>query len=291
MKAKRPKGGSRARFQQVAEIVAPISGTLAAGARDSISLIAYGEDDAYFEVYRDASKVRFRAGTDLVEQMASPDRASLNELEARGRQVLGTELRAIVPTTGGDQPVFLGARYMTETETEIQTGVTSSRVVANIAIFGREINGIPVVGPGSKVALFFSGTGALVGFDVDWPPYKVLRKRQATLKIDEVRQRFAEFARAEVPLLQSSSNLNLTRFECGYVDLGHRKRKGQKIQAGCVAQVDGRSADGRFRIAYSEVLPIGARVQRDRNWPSTFEINGRTPKPCKTCAEPYTAGN
>lgn len=296
LKAKRPKGGSQRRFAAIEALLAEYAGSLTIAARDSDSIVARSVDGSYLEVDRDASSFRFHLSPDHATSLSSSVRMGNAEIESRGRAILEgvlAELYTAVPESApGLQAVFLGSRYLVEDTGSVETGEVEERVVANIAVFGREVDGVPVVGPGSKIAVFLSGQGGLIGLDVDWPEYKVLRKKQITLGIDQVRARFAEHANEQIPFPGANveSGMELQRFECGYVDLGARKRKGAKIQAGCFAQVTGRSSGGEFRQAFSEVMPIGTRPEKDKRWPVTSLIRGRAVDLCKatehSCEEP-----
>jgi hypothetical protein len=306
LKAKGPKGGWKKRLLAVVEFLPGAMGetrfeslgTLAVTMRDSNSVIAESANGAYLEIDRDASSFRFHVGPTAAREVASSEQMSLSDIEMHGRAALNGGLYGLVidgadtmttdeidntTKSWSDRVVFLGSRYVIEDVGNIESGGVEETVLANIAIFGREIDGVPVVGPGSKAALFLGSGGELIGFDIDWPVYKLLRKAQATVSIDAVASRFAEVAERPVPLPGTNVEeaVALARFECGYVDLGARKRKGQKIQAGCAAQVEGRSADGTFRVAYSEFMPIGDPVQRDRNWPAAQQVRQDATRPCR----------
>jgi hypothetical protein len=141
----------------------------------------------------------------------------------------------------------------------------TSEVVANIAIFGREVYGTFVAGPGSKIAVWFSNSGEPVGFDVDWPTYQASQDIQATLPIRNVWDRLFTYADSPRELIER----NTTRFECGYVDLGVHKRQGNVIQTGCFAHHDGSLPDGDLKYASIETIPLGTQVVEDSSWPVT----------------------
>jgi len=245
-------------------------------------VIAQSDSGAYLEVDEDASVFRFRIGAATARAEASATRLDLDELEMLGRRVLVGPLADYVPLSEADGLVFLGSQYLIEDEANIETNETTERVVGHIALFGREVDGIFVVGPGSKLALWFTGAGNLMGFDVNWPRYDRLASMQTTLSIDDVWTRFAQYAEQEVPRPDETGDASIAtrRFECGYVDLGARKRRGASIQAGCFAHVDGFSEDGAVRIAHAEVMPIGETVERDPNWPATKAMRGEVSDPC-----------
>jgi len=257
-------------------------GALTVTDADSDSVIAQSESGAYLEVDEDSSVFRFRVGGQTARVEASARRLTLYELENLAWKVLAGPLADYVPLSEADELVFLGSQYLIEDEADIETNQTTERVVGHIALFGREVEGIFVVGAGSKLALWFTGAGNLMGFDVNWPRYERHAETQATVSIEDVWARFDAYAEQEVPRPGQAGDASVStrRFECGYVDLGARKRRHASIQAGCFAHVDGFSDDGAVRIAQAEVMPIGEPVERDPNWPATKAMLGEDPDPC-----------
>lgn len=342
LKARRVKGGAPLRMAALLKWLGNSTQGLQPSRKPGGDMIAMGADGTYLEVDKDASSIRFRKGNPSHltacrqttpwtgaggEQMPAVGGSNLSELcgvgaptnmcpcaepmpmttlEERGRAIFESLLAEVLQgrsSVDSDEVVFLGSRYLIDEVEEIETGLRQEFVEAHIAIFGREIGGTPVLGAGSKAAISLGPDGELIGLMVDWPEYDTLRKRQATLDIEGIQQRFLENADQPVPVSclgsgfgESCGDRNL-RFECGYIDLGATRRKGSKLQAGCFAQVDGRSEDGRFQVAYSEVMPIGIRVEKDRSWPVTLKLRGRTSKlsdaPCsqRGCQEPETASD
>ena len=136
-----------------------------------------------------------------------------------------------------------------------------AEITANIAVFGREVRGVPVIGPGSKVAVWFANNRQPVGVDVDWPVYKVSRTRQGVLS----RDRLFERVRATTLPPTGSDNAAVSRFECGYIDLGATKR-GAGIQSGCAILYSSRKSDEN-QFARVEFVPAGDQVLTDAKWP------------------------
>ena len=237
---------------------------------DRTTLVAASDKSWYLRVSGDGSKFTYRGNIDDRDEIEAARRAphlTAADLERLGRAYIGTSLRSLVPVGEGERLTFLGTKVLREgSATEAQQEFTSE-VVASMAIFSREVMGTPVIGPGSKVVVWFSNTGEPVGFDVDWPEYRVTAQRQATLSVAGVRDRMARFA--DHPLEQIERDLS--RFECGYVDLGVHKRGDTAIQTGCTAFHDGRTAEG-LRHAFIEVLPIGMPVVTDPAWPVTGRV-------------------
>jgi hypothetical protein len=244
-------------------------------------ILSYVGEDSYLEVYTDGTKFRFRGNLDdpkEIERIGTQGKLGQSELESLGRRFITEALGSLVKVGAGESITFLGTRHLMHGGSD-ENGVGHDKVIANIAIFGRELNGIPVVGSGSKIAVWFAADREPVGFDVDWPAYKVTQAAQDILPRDRLRERVDAF----ITVPSDSSMSRVTRFECGYVDLGVTKRGGQ-IQAGCaVFYVDrdrpANSAAETLTWARVEFIPAGVQVLKDDQWPLTNLIaTGREPE-------------
>ncbi|MEP6635985.1 MAG: hypothetical protein ABJB97_04610, partial [Acidobacteriota bacterium] len=196
------------------------------------------------KVSADGTKFRFRGDIDdqrAIERARSAGRMiEKDELEKIGRRFIGEALREFVKLGPEESLVFLGVKYLRD-ETLSDEGKVEEEITANVAVFGREVRGVPIIGPGSKVAVWFANDRQPVGFEVDWPVYKVLRSRQETLSRDRL---FERVRATSVPV--DGSRAAVARFECGYVDLG-ATRRGAGIQSGCAIQYAQRGDGGELR--------------------------------------------
>ncbi|MGE0825411.1 MAG: hypothetical protein AB7G75_20680 [Candidatus Binatia bacterium] len=230
----------------------------------------------YLQVVGDGSRFLYRGNIDdptEIEEAARFGQLDMKKLEMLGRKFITEQLASLVSLPVSDSLVFLGTKYLREGSASEKDQQFTSEVVANIALFGREVRGTYVAGPGSKIAVWFSNSGEPVGFDVDWPTYQLSRRTQSTLDINRVWDRMTRYADHPLDLIQR----NTTRFECGYVDLGVHKRPGQMIQAGCTAHHDGPLPDG-VKYAAIETMPIGVEVVEDSSWPVTqLIVTGQEP--------------
>lgn len=243
--------------------------SLAAGAMtrqaDDDKITTYAGERGYFEVAGDGSLLRFRADIDDAgrERVAAGERLSKRELESLGRRFVGGTLAPFVTLGEKEKLTYLGARYLYESDGPAERDAAAqerARVVASIAIFGREIDGVPVVGSGSKVAVWFDGAKRPVGFDVDWPIYRIAESRQRLLSGDELRRRVA----ATTVAPEGERMIAVDRFECGYVDLGATRRDA-RLQAGCSIAYRGTGKDETW--ARIDFVPAGAEVLKERRWP------------------------
>jgi hypothetical protein len=223
---------------------------------------AFASPSSSLKISADGTKLRFRANLDNPQVAPRGTQTiSKDELEKIGRRFVGNALREVVQLGAEESLVFLGAKYLREESLKSDGKQRNTEVVASIAVFGREVRGVPVIGSGSKVAVWFANDRQPVGFDVDWAAYRVLRTRQAVLAPN----RLFERVRATTVPATGTAQAAVSRFECGYIDLG-ATRRGAGIQSGCAIHYSGRHDDGTpwARIEY---VPAGETVLPDAKWP------------------------
>lgn len=220
--------------------------------------------NSYVKVSADGTKFIFRGNIDdpleIERARAAGRMIEKDELEKLGRRFIKDALGDFVKFGAEESLTFLGVKYLRDGDFS-ENGRGEEEVVANIAIFGREVRGVPVIGSGSKVAVWFANDRQPVGFDVDWPVYNALRTRQRVLP----RERLNERVRATTVPPTGSARASVARFECGYVDLG-ATRRGVQIQAGCAIHYAGRHDDGTV-WARVEYVPAAEKVVADPKWP------------------------
>jgi hypothetical protein len=226
------------------------------------------------KVSADGTKFRLRGNIDdrrEIERARNAGKIEKDELEKLGRRFIDNALREFVRPGSEESIVFLGSKYLRDEAISVDGKQHKDEVVANIAIFGREVRGVPVIGNGSKIAVWFANDRQPVGLDVDWPVYRVTQTRQRVLP----RERLFERARATAVAPGNSDRAAVSRFECGYVDLGATKR-GAGIQSGCAIHYSGRHDDGTL-WARVEYVPAGEQVFADPKWPlARMAAEGKT---------------
>ena len=124
-------------------------------------VLSFLGESGYVEVMDDGSKLRVRAAIDDPKEIARAGnkRIEKKELEELGRRYVRGSLAPLVKLGKGETLTFLGVRYVYNGEASMEGAAKTperEHVVANVAIFGREIAGLPVVGSGSKVAVWFT---------------------------------------------------------------------------------------------------------------------------------------
>jgi len=227
--------------------------------------LSFLSEAGYLDIIADGSKLRVRGAIDDVKKIerAGAGRIEKKELEELGRRFVGEALSALVKLGKNETLTFLGVRYLYDGEAGTEAVVSQEReqVIASIAIFGREVAGLPIVGSGSKVGVWFDNSREPIGFDVDWPVYRVSSRVQRVLSQTELARRVA----ATIVPLGGTKDTTVRRFECGYVDLGATRRT-KIVQAGCSIAFEGRSEGGEA-WGRTEFVPAGTRVLEEARWP------------------------
>jgi hypothetical protein len=248
------------------------------------STVLFGGDGSwYLKVSEDGTRFRYQGNIDDAREKeadATLPKLDLATLERLGLDFVTTRLRTLVPLGRDERLVFLASRYLREGSATATTPF-DSQVVGNLAVFGREIGGTYVAGPGSKVAVWFSNRGEPMGFFADWPAYDVVGPAKPTLDIAGVRELLARHGSHPLDTIER----NMRQFQCGYMDLGLGKRGRAPVQAGCVVQHAGPLPDGDGELHYGslESVPISTEMVEDPDWPVTGCI--ATGKPGNDCRD------
>ena len=164
---------------------------------DRSTMLFATDNSWYLQVVGDGSRFLYRGNIDDPKEFEATTRLGqldMGTLERLGREYIIKQLAPLVALPKGETLVFLGTKYLRQGSASEDNQQFTSEVVANIAIFGREVYGTFVAGPGSKIAVWFSNSGEPVGFDVDWPTYQASQDIQATLPIRNVWDRLFTYA-------------------------------------------------------------------------------------------------
>lgn len=216
---------------------------------------------------------------------------SATVLEQKGRAFIAANLSKQIVLGKGEELVALRADYRSEGGQDLTTGVTTSAVVASRIVFGRMINGVPVVGNGSKVYVTFTNDGSVESFRYDWPSYEsgivqpvvtateVLSRVQ---KVVVVRAGDTSLGVVALPKqgtpafpLALTNNTQLQGFECGYYDAGLSKTgKANAVQPGCTYMAVGRDSNG-MRSGYAGAVPAAVSFASNSAWLETQILSAK----------------
>jgi len=245
------------------------------------------------------------SGAEFLDQAATarahnsgvdPSKAmSKQALETAGRAYIDRTLSKVIVLHPGEGLVPVATSFRTEGGVSKDGGMSYSAVVANRIIFSREINGIPVVGAGSKVTITFLNDGSVESFRYDWPNYvrtgrvqhlagtrEILRRVQRVASIRTNRDVVGEITvlpniEAMTQPISLGDTVQLHDLKCGYYDPGLLNRDPQApVQAGCYYHVDHRQGADPYvtTAAYSGAVPSATLPERDSHWPEAAVLRG-----------------
>lgn len=200
-------------------------------------------------------------------------RLSSSELISRGEQFIKNRLDSFIKLQANEKLVPLHTRYQLQGAASEDGKYTEAEtVLANEITFGRKVDGVHVVGPGSKIQLIFANTGEVIGFAYDWPTYKAAGKQQTTSR-SVIENRMREHGDHNI----ADSNVVVDRMECGLFDPGIRVRpSSEPVQSACIymttksikASDTVEGTTGNLTSAMSTAIPAGDDVLPDEYWPA-----------------------
>jgi hypothetical protein len=211
---------------------------------------------------------------------------SSEELEQRGRAFIASKLASQIVLGPNEQLVAEHTNYRIEGGQDLKTEEISQAVVDNRIVFARTLNGVPVVGNGSKITLIFLNDGSLASFRYDWPKYRTSTTQnlvdagQILTRVQTVLGSRSDVTPAtqSVPVpsaegdaypLQMTPNTKLVALECGYYDNGSfAGHTTQSVQPGCAYRAISQDTAG-MRSGYAGAVPTGAQFEQDSAWLET----------------------
>lgn len=211
-------------------------------------------------------------------------------LEKAGRAFISAKLASVITLEPNDQLVPLSTAYRIEGGQDSRTHEMKESVVANRVVFGRTLNGVPVVGGGSTVAVTFANDGSVESFRYDWPKYRATTDQNIVDNVEIFhRLQQALGARTSAPVMKFSaarageasaypvalsSDTTLQKLECGYFDPGFAARDAKApVQTGCVYHVVSQEAHG-MRRGFAGAVPAGTQIQPDAAWTEAHIVAG-----------------
>ena len=208
---------------------------------------------------------------------------SATVLEKAGRAYIQSQLGPQIALGKDEELVALRADYRVEGIQELSTGKITRSVAANRIVFGRRINGVPVVGNGSTVVVTFANDGSVESFHYDWPQYTVSRTQSVVAPsaiLGRIQQAVSARtgvapaivvavpdAKAEVGVVDLGAGTQLQSMECGYYDAGAQAGLAS-IQPGCVYHAVHTDSTG-MRAGFAGAVPGGEQFQADAHWAET----------------------
>jgi len=248
--------------------------------------IATWADGRILTVHGDGTKVSFRNPEELngSTPVAVAQRLSSDRLAQIGRQFIQKELADFIRLGTGEKLEPFSTRVQVGGGADVMTiAPPVEEVLSNEIVFTRTVDGVPVLGGGSKVALLITNEGRVAGFDFDWAQYQPTGRRVKALAATQIQER----VRALGSVKLDSPGVSVKRYECGLFDAGLRHRDPQApLQGACVIQATERRiadpvahltdpASGHVVSATVDVIPVGETVEPDSRWPQAQALLGR----------------
>ncbi len=262
--------------------------------KDSSGIIRDVGPNWLVEISKDGSAGRFEdravLGRSHLQTKAIEQRMSQDALQRAGLAIIQSRLGSIIQLGSNEQLVPITATYRMEGGQNVSTGEKSEGVAANRVVFGRVIDGVPVVGGGSRISITFANDGSLESFRYDWPSYKatvsqnVVDKSEIFNRLEAVLGARTDASTAK-PLISMpsptasyplalTSDMKLQKLECGYYDSGLQARdSAASVQTGCAYHVVLQGPNG-MRRGFAGAIPTGLALQSDAKWPELQIIQG-----------------
>jgi hypothetical protein len=269
---RQPGAGRDARLNEVLALFDGAPGAVQTGSYDDIVI---GENFAMataenwlLDVRGEGDWVRFwnlkyAEGPDNTP-LALTQKPSLQALDAIARPFISTHLRTLVRLGAGDaiEPWYTSHQISI---VETVDGKRETFIYASKIVYARTIDGVPVLGPGSKVIVHIAADGTPTGFDVDWSDFVVASLQQTAVSLETVRTRAGLLAAARTGGVAVVED----RLECGYYDTGARRaNRAAPMQIGCLSSY--RTVD--YGKGFLDAIPAAEVVLQDALWPEVALI-------------------
>jgi hypothetical protein len=215
-------------------------------------------------LYENLAKTRQLNEKDGVPPGQQP---TIEQLEGPGRNFIKSVLSDVVHLGANETLEAWSVTHQKGVSGDIH-GTYNESVVASKIGFTRAINGVAVIGSGSKIGVTFDTHGNVLGFDIDWPDYVPMvsagkNAAEPTVDVGTVRQRLKK-----VRASRSFAKLVDERpLECGYYDAGTLVAGSAGVRGACQAHYMTASADGHRRMGFVDTVPIGEAIVKDSSWP------------------------
>jgi hypothetical protein len=227
------------------------------------------------EAQGEGTRVRFQKMDHQGRRVSAQERPTMEQLQGPGEAFISNQLSGVVTLGKGETLVPFKTRYLKQGSAS-PDGETVETVTAATIVFARAIDGVPVLGDGSKAAVTFDMDGQVIGFDVDWAKLQRSGTVQATVDSVEVGRRHKQL---RVLGGRGDRTSTIRRMECGYYDAGYMaSRAGTLVQPACVyEEVEETSAlglegQGKLRSAEVTAVPIGKTFVADEGLPEALKL-------------------
>lgn len=214
------------------------------------------------EVYIEKNKNKMKAFGKIADQ----------RLEVIGKQFIHKHLNRHIKLKNNEKLVPFHTFYDIDGMATAGENDYQEVVVGNTVVFSRTVDGIDVVGPGSKISIMFANDETPVAFRFDWPEYETTDLYQTVVEYEVLKERMSAYSQMRM----NAKDVQIARMECGYLTSAIESRDSEAyIQAACYVFYQGNIySGGEYQpVALVDIIPAGEIVEVDFSWPESERIN------------------
>jgi hypothetical protein len=227
---------------------------------------------------------------DYLEQRARQARIPVAQapriaaLEPRAREFIRSELADSIKLGKNERLIAWKTLHRIDSEGDASGAHQTEGVAATVIDFKREIDGLPVLGPGSTVSITFATDGSIAGFDYDWASFEQAGKTVRTAAAPKLLKRLETLTRRRQALKPSTTAAALAGqaqprarvkrtdrdFVCGYHDAGSESAVSDAIvQPACVHQYVEQDTETGITAGIVSVVPLADTISPVGGWAET----------------------
>ncbi|MCG5051425.1 MAG: hypothetical protein KA712_00545 [Myxococcales bacterium] len=255
---------SLGRSQVVSQLALRVGLDLSQQKREKSATRVEGER-SYMQIFGDGSAGEYYSAKDSTP-VPSSQKPSDETVTSLATAFLN---KSLVPTLeiGIDEIFPLKVRHQKAISGRRDGTSTKVSYVSSEVTFARRIDGVQVIGPGSKIAVEIRSDGSVKAFRYDWAPVTLIETTDVPVKPENVLSRLATI-RGKDPVG------SVERFECGYLDGGSStESKGNALQPACLIQTKFVGSDGSV-VAREDYVPAAERFVADPSWVESTTLAG-----------------
>ncbi|MFZ5892997.1 MAG: hypothetical protein ACOY0T_18190 [Myxococcota bacterium] len=227
----------------------------------------------FLEVSRDGEVAHYRNSAEIENAgrgVALNERISDADAVSKANAFVSEALSSVVVLGEGEtlEPWYVSYGISTSAPASATPVEPEKRVQAAKVVFTRAIDGIPVVGNGSKVTVLLKHDGTPIGFDLNWA--RLERKagsKQDVIAADAANERIKTLSHQRSG---GAQEVQKSKVECGLFDSGSASA-GSKLQAACMHTYTlSLPASGLVpKTAWVDAVPVSRQVEKDTAWPES----------------------
>ncbi|MET0343339.1 MAG: hypothetical protein ABW252_20180 [Polyangiales bacterium] len=229
--------------------------TVLRGALDAWLLVVHGDGGRASFVDNAAHRKARERGRSLGQRVAT------HVLEARAREIFAKQIAGAIHLKANERLVALSTKRLVEDVSDGST-LLSERVVANRVLFGREIDGVPLIGNSSAVSVVLDNDGNMLEYEYDWPELEDAGSMESVVDFRCGVERLAALDESRA----RHEDAAVAHFECGY----YASEGAAELQPACAVVYRGTSEAGQ--AAYEEIFPMTQTPRPVPSWKESLAV-------------------